>query len=221
MHGNENEPDSDSDLDQADLNNYKGQFFNEEPGQKYQDPETGAHFEYNDMCAKLKRLQKEISKFEKYTEEEQQIEDPQEIGVHTFVEQKSHHKLKESGGAFKALQQLLLRSKTKDSRNAAQALPEQGYGTTEIKGKQKSRGNCARQFSTQLGPCQQLGNQQTIPLPKASRSKSIDKQHSYEPAKQNKGATFLLKDSGKVYPNVVHHIVQKTHNVDRQTVIDM
>jgi hypothetical protein len=33
-----------------DINNYKGIYFNDEPGSKFTDPITGAHFEYNDMC---------------------------------------------------------------------------------------------------------------------------------------------------------------------------
>ena len=33
--------------------NYKGIYFNDEPGQKYTCPETGAHFLYQDMCRRL------------------------------------------------------------------------------------------------------------------------------------------------------------------------
>lgn len=38
-----------------DLINYKGIYFNDDPGQKFTDPETGAHFEYKDMCRRLNR----------------------------------------------------------------------------------------------------------------------------------------------------------------------
>ena len=38
---------------ETDLNNYKGMYFGDQ-NQKYQDKETGAHFEYNDMCRRLK-----------------------------------------------------------------------------------------------------------------------------------------------------------------------
>ncbi len=47
------------DLDNIDFNNYKGMFFQDDPGQKYQDEETGAHFEYRDMCRRLDRLRHE------------------------------------------------------------------------------------------------------------------------------------------------------------------
>lgn len=220
MHANEVEPGSDSDLDPVDLNNYKGMFFNDDPGQKYQDPETGAHFEYCDMCAKLKRLQKELHQKIQPEElsEAEHSEDVQDFAHHTFAEQKHNLKVKESGGAVKALQALLLRSKSKESRNAAQALPEQGYGTTEIKNKKKPHGNCARQFSTQLGPSQQLGNQQTIAIQKASRSKSIDKQHTIDQAKPT---IIFSKETGKAYSNVLRHNIQKTNNLDKQTILDM
>lgn len=46
--------------DDYDLNNYKGIYFNDEPGSKFTDPITGAHFEYNDMCSRLTRLRKLI-----------------------------------------------------------------------------------------------------------------------------------------------------------------
>lgn len=35
---------------EEDLNNYKGIYFNDDPSTKYQDPLTGAHFDYSDMC---------------------------------------------------------------------------------------------------------------------------------------------------------------------------
>lgn len=37
--------------------NYKGIYANDEPGQKYNCPETGAHFEFNDVCKRLGRVQ--------------------------------------------------------------------------------------------------------------------------------------------------------------------
>ncbi len=45
-------------MDEVDLNNYKGIFFEDEPGLKYVDEVTGAHFEYRDVCLRLKRLQR-------------------------------------------------------------------------------------------------------------------------------------------------------------------
>lgn len=41
----------------GDLNNYKGIFFNDDPSSKYQDPETGAHFSFKDICTRLRTLQ--------------------------------------------------------------------------------------------------------------------------------------------------------------------
>lgn len=42
-----------------DLSNYKGIYANDKQDNKYQDPKTGAHFNYADMCIKLAKLQQE------------------------------------------------------------------------------------------------------------------------------------------------------------------
>ena len=39
-----------------DLINYKGIYFNDDAGQKFTDPETGAHFEFKDMCKRLNKV---------------------------------------------------------------------------------------------------------------------------------------------------------------------
>lgn len=39
-----------------DLINYKGIYFEDDTGQKYTCPETGAHFEYLDMYRRLKKV---------------------------------------------------------------------------------------------------------------------------------------------------------------------
>jgi hypothetical protein len=49
---NENE----SDGDEIDFKNFKGIYFNDDPNKKYQDPDTGCHFEYNDLCKRLLEL---------------------------------------------------------------------------------------------------------------------------------------------------------------------
>ena len=36
--------------------NFKGIYYNEDPNRKYQDPETGCHFEYYDLCKRLAYL---------------------------------------------------------------------------------------------------------------------------------------------------------------------
>ena len=61
----QNEKKVDSDVDDVDFNNFKGIYFQDDPNKKYTDPETGAHFEYFDLCkrmAKLKELRKKIDK---------------------------------------------------------------------------------------------------------------------------------------------------------------
>ena len=42
-----------------DLNNFKGLYYNDEPGTKYTDDKTGAHFEFNDMCRRLQKASEE------------------------------------------------------------------------------------------------------------------------------------------------------------------
>ena len=44
------------DLDDIDYNNYKGIFYDDDPTTKYQDPETGAHFDFNDICGRLAQI---------------------------------------------------------------------------------------------------------------------------------------------------------------------
>lgn len=56
---------ADSDVDDIDFKNFKGIYFNDDPNRKYQCPDTGAHFEYGDLCKrmlKLKELRKKIDK---------------------------------------------------------------------------------------------------------------------------------------------------------------
>ena len=60
---NDMQRDGDSDIDELDFDNFKGIYFEEDPNRKYQDPETGCHFEYYDLCkrmAKLKQLRKRL-----------------------------------------------------------------------------------------------------------------------------------------------------------------
>lgn len=45
--------DSSDPSDKGKLNNYKGQFF-DDSNEKYTCPGTGAHFEFQDMCQRLK-----------------------------------------------------------------------------------------------------------------------------------------------------------------------
>ena len=50
------EDDYEEDLDNIDYGNYKGIYFNDDAGKKYQDPETGAHFDHQDICIRLTRI---------------------------------------------------------------------------------------------------------------------------------------------------------------------
>ena len=48
--------DLEEDEEDIDLENYKGIYFNDDPGRKFQDELTGAHFEFSDMCGRLDKL---------------------------------------------------------------------------------------------------------------------------------------------------------------------
>ena len=45
----------DSDVDDVDFDNFKGIYFGEKT-EKYQDPETGCHFRYEDLCQRMNKL---------------------------------------------------------------------------------------------------------------------------------------------------------------------
>ena len=44
-----------SDIDDLDFDNFKGIHFDDNM-EKYHDPDTGCHFEYNDFCRRLQNL---------------------------------------------------------------------------------------------------------------------------------------------------------------------
>lgn len=59
------EKENESDIDNIDFANFKGIYIDEDPNRKFQDPETGCHFEYYDLCkrlAKLKQLRKRLDR---------------------------------------------------------------------------------------------------------------------------------------------------------------
>ncbi len=88
-------------LDNIDFGHYKGMFYAGDPKDKYQDPTTGAHFDYRDMCERLRTLQRFL----------------EGAAADEFVppqEQKRN---------------VLKVARDSDSRNPAHALPQQGYGT--------------------------------------------------------------------------------------------
>ena len=47
---------ADSDVDDIDYQNFKGIYFNDDPNRKYTCPETGAHFEFYDLCKRMNKL---------------------------------------------------------------------------------------------------------------------------------------------------------------------
>ena len=44
---------ADSEEEELDLANYKGVFYDDDPTTKYTDPETGAHFDFEDVSERL------------------------------------------------------------------------------------------------------------------------------------------------------------------------
>ena len=46
----------------VDHQNYKGIYIDEDPGTKFQDPETGAHFDYREMFSRLQEVEVEMRK---------------------------------------------------------------------------------------------------------------------------------------------------------------
>ena len=46
----------DDDIDNIDFANYKGIYAEDDTGQKYTCPETGAHFEPSDLCRRLYKI---------------------------------------------------------------------------------------------------------------------------------------------------------------------
>ena len=73
-YGNEggapNEGGGGNDEEGENLANYKGIYYNDDQGQKYTDPENGAHFEYRDMCRRLQKAMVQRDAYEKQWDKE-------------------------------------------------------------------------------------------------------------------------------------------------------
>jgi hypothetical protein len=67
-------------VDDLDFDNFKGIYFNEDPNRKYQDPETGCHFEYYDLCKRLAKLKEKRHALDKELGLETETPTPQEKG---------------------------------------------------------------------------------------------------------------------------------------------
>lgn len=57
------------DLDDIDFGNYKGIFYDDDPTTKYQDPETGAHFDFDDIWMRLSKIKHEKEATSHYQDE--------------------------------------------------------------------------------------------------------------------------------------------------------
>lgn len=51
--GQQQQANDDDDGENVDFNNYKGIYADDDAGQKYQCPDTGAHFEPKDLCRRI------------------------------------------------------------------------------------------------------------------------------------------------------------------------
>ena len=182
------------DLDHIDFNNYKGIFYNDDPGQKYQDEVTGAHFEYHDMCHRLSKIQKSLSSQMdrqqiNYEDDDIDGSDNEQEPIQEITVQPAKAEIKPTvltnKKALKNLQEILARGKPKESRNATQVLPQQGYGTTGLYNKDPKTNlypdvSNFRQFSSQINQQPPKKSSATNDYPDmmnlVNRSKSTDKQ---------------------------------------------
>ena len=212
----------DEDLDEIDFNNYKGMFFNDDPGQKYQDEVTGAHFEYRDMCKRLKRLQIEAqSLVPTGSTDDIPSNNPKDLN-----DTDAHRVVNESGQAIQALQALLAMGQFKEGRNGVQTLPQQGYGTVGAHYKEPVKSSVIdaknfRQFSSQLEQPGKLHSTDKASVNQPpNRSKSIDKQHPLAPKTNNcplHPGAMLIKPASKPGPNPT----KNSRNVKRETFYDL
>ena len=114
------------DEEDIDYENYKGIYFGDEPGQKYQCPETGAHFEFNDMCGRLKELQEQINaaELEMHTAQEtQSVRYKENESLRASQQQKHAEGSQLNQRDVKALLQNVGRADKKKTRNTGNAAP--------------------------------------------------------------------------------------------------
>ncbi|CAI2363244.1 unnamed protein product [Moneuplotes crassus] len=78
-----------SDEEEIDHNNYKGIYAGDEPGQKFTDPITGAHFEFDDMCSRLERVEADRNSLDaRVSNQHKLLDDDEEFGIYKTQEQK-------------------------------------------------------------------------------------------------------------------------------------
>lgn len=184
------------DLDCIDFNNYKGMFYQDDPGQKYQDPRTGAHFEFRDMCRRLDLLKKRrAGPCQTYDDRPENVQDEAE---------EDPRNINESGGALRALQ---LKTKAKESRNAGQVLTQEGYGSTlgHRKEPRHKEGLSGMRMETET-------RKEPSTAAAGFRSKSSDKKRAGKVATQSHN-----KANGPVKENIVHPLASF---IERQSTYD-
>jgi len=117
--------------EQIDLNNYKGIFYNDETVNRYEDPITGAHFDYFEMCKTLKALQKYLYSGTSSTVYEETLSDSENyeyiapVFVH-ITEQKQINKDNESNSFLEKYKNLPAQQ---SGRNT---FSQQGFGKNPI-----------------------------------------------------------------------------------------
>jgi hypothetical protein len=117
---------ADDDLDDIDFNNYKGIYINEQPGTKFQDTETGAHFDYDDMCRRLVKIRELTSK-----------RDLLEANVETYTNSKTNHHQNESHHLDGKVQHQHVTEKKRELTNASMNEKQShNYSSHNRKGKQ-------------------------------------------------------------------------------------
>lgn len=145
-------------MDNIDFGNYKGIFY-DEPSEKYQDEITGAHFEYFDMCLRLKKLKKKIE-IEELTSKPEEVElieleetpgkDKETIHLIENPTDKKTIKIEDGNSKVAKIVDNKLIEKSKASRNKNQELLQQGYGTVGVN-KEKSLAEKEKNFRQPSG----------------------------------------------------------------------
>jgi hypothetical protein len=80
-----------SEDENIDHNNYRGIYCDEEPGQKFSDPETGAHFEFQDMCTRIGQIDNDRKSVQERTNiEDQLIEVEDDANIYKTQDHKKH-----------------------------------------------------------------------------------------------------------------------------------
>lgn len=165
--------DYDEDLDNIDFNNYKGIFY-DDSHEKYQDEVTGAHFEYFDMCRRLKKLKGEV----------ESKENRKQVEKNETIEKKANIVLNDEN-----------LYKSKPSRNNVKGFDNANYRTTGDNGDYKELTNAFGTFIKETTPFLNYKNSDTKPYG-GSRTKTLLMGKSQESKPIGKNSNFK---SGTMY----------------------